>query len=131
MNYRPSSIATALLWYPFNTAKFMPIAHSFKLKSLATIWSFIRSFSSRLICNPYLPPNPKNGLLNSRNINNGELSGVAALMKNYLIFTLIRWASMSKYNTQIDKHLLAHHQWYLVIVSHKDSGNLVSTDPSW
>lgn len=43
-----------------------------------------------LTWSPYLPPKPKNGLLNSQNINNGELSGVAALMKNYLIFIHIR-----------------------------------------
>lgn len=87
----------------------MPIVRSFKLKSLATIWSFMRSFNSKLTYRPYLPPNPRNGLLYSLKINKGELSGVAALMKNYHIFILIRYASMSKYNKQIDKHLLAHH----------------------
>lgn len=51
-------------------------------------------------------------------------------MKNCHIFTLIRYANISKYNKQMDRHLLAQRQWYLVIVSHNDSGNLVSTDPS-
>lgn len=43
-----------------------------------------------LTCSPCQPPKPKNGLLNSQNMNNGELSGVAALMKNYQIFIHIR-----------------------------------------